>query len=376
MWQHLLRPAELDCWYYHPWGTRDNLAKLEFTKLDSKRSLSHAFFHFDQEPIWSKELGLYDNEQAAYNEKQVKILANSELSDIKKSICKSRGFLDWYFFYHGFAALDWFRDARYVTQDHAIENAFLSLNHNVQHRSYRLALLARLLRYKVAGKGSISFHAMPEQIHQILRDPYTQLSDTSRHLIQDQIQGMADLPWKLDEVPVDGNLSARFGYHEHRLWQQSLWHVVNETVFYEPKLHLTEKIFKPMVAQRPFILVASPGNLAYIRNYGFKTFGTWIDESYDHIMDPDQRLDAIAREINRLGNISVSGLRRMYQDMLPVLEHNKQHFFGPFREIIVEELVENFCQCIRIWNNGLMNGRDRQIPDGHEVKKILLQHYL
>lgn len=372
LWQNLLRPCDLDCWYYYPWGTQDNLAKFQFTTLDNKRSWSHVFFHFDQEPLKSQELGLYDLEPHAYNGKSVKILANSERSEIKKSICRSRGFLDWYFFYHGFAALDWFRDAKYVTQNHSIKNAFLSLNHNMEQRSYRLSLLARLLKHKIASQGSISFYITPEKIHEELRNPHTQLSQISQDLIRQHLCGISDWPWKLDHVPVDGNLSARFGHQEYCLWQQSLWHVVNETVFYEPKLHLTEKVFKPIVAQRPFLLVAAPGNLAYIRGYGFETFGNWIDESYDNITDADQRLDAISKEIVRLANMSVSQLNAMHQEMLSVLEHNKQHFFGKFREIIIEELVDNFDTCIRIWNNGRMDGRERALPDSHSVKKLLL----
>mgnify|MGYP003342655425 CR=1 FL=1 len=38
----------------------------------------------------------------------------------------------------------------------------------------------------------------------------------------------------------------------------ALWNIVTETVFYYDKLHLTEKIFKPIVHRRPFLLVAAP----------------------------------------------------------------------------------------------------------------------
>jgi hypothetical protein len=149
--------------------------------------------------------------------------------------------------------------------------------------------------------------------------------------------------------------------------------VVNETVFYQSKLHLTEKIFKPIVAQRPFILVAASGNLAYIRSYGFQTFSSWIDESYDEIPDPDERLDAIANEISRFAAMSISELNNIRRDMQSVLTFNKQHFFGEFRNLIVNELVDNFDQCIRIWNNGRMDSRELPLhPDLDGVKRILL----
>jgi hypothetical protein len=373
LFENLLRPAGLDAWYYYPWGTKDHFIGEAFKKLESRRDFNHVFFHFDQEPLWSEQLGAYDLHMEAPN-KNIKILANSEHSVLKKHICRSRGMLDWYFFYHGFASLFWYQDAQYVEHQHLIQNAFLSMNHVFVQRSYRLALLARMLDKDIAHKGSISFHATLRDVQTELADPHSRLCASDRILIERNINGLASLPWKLDDVPINGNLSARFGHAEYHLWQSSLWHLVNETVFYEPKLHLTEKVFKPIVAQRPFILVAAPGNLEYLRSYGFQTFDRWIDESYDHIIDPDKRLDAIADEIARFAQMSVRELRDIHRDMLPVLDHNKKHFFGQFQKIIVEELVDNFDRCLKIWNNGRVDGREiaRQ-PDLESVKQNLLR---
>jgi hypothetical protein len=145
-------------------------------------------------------------------------------------------------------------------------------------------------------------------------------------------------------------------------------------VFYHPKLHLTEKIFKPIVVLRPFVLAAAPGNLSYLRSYGFKTFDRWWDESYDLVDDIDQRSDMIVRILEKLCAMSPTELDDLYQDMLPVLQYNKQHFFGKFREIIVSELVDNFDTCLRIWNNGRVDGRELPLhPDLNSVKQILLR---
>lgn len=373
IFENLLRPTGLDCWYYYPWGTKQNLSKTEFKSLDYRNDYNHVLFHFDQEPLWSDQLGSYDHQVTAWTSKSVKMLANSEHSLLKSQICRSRGMLDWYFFYHGFAALDWYRDAAHINHEYPLKNAFLSMNHLLHGRSYRLNILARLLELGITDKGSISFHTTMRQVCEELSDPGTSLSQGSRDAIERNLHYLSDLPWQLDNVPIDGNLSARFGHAQYKLWQNSLWHLVNETVFYEPKLHLTEKVFKPIVSKRPFILVAAPGNLEYLRGYGFQTFSRWIDESYDSIMDPDQRLDAITHEISKFARMNAGELRDIHQDMLPVLEHNKQHFFGQFRDIIVQELLDNFDQCIRVWNNGRVDGRD--IPRHHDletVKHILL----
>jgi hypothetical protein len=77
----------------------------------------------------------------------------------------------------------------------------------------------------------------------------------------------------------------------------SLWNIVTETVFYDNKLHLTEKIFKPIVLKRPFVLVGAPGNLQYLKEYGFQTFDKWINEDYDNEIDPDIRIKKIVARI-------------------------------------------------------------------------------
>jgi len=235
LFENLLKPSGLDCWYYYPWGTKDNLSRQEFRhpadRHDYARSTHHVFFHFDQEPLWTDQLGIYDQETATWNMLFAKILANSEHSCIKKQVCKERGFLDWYFFYHGFVALDWYRDACYIQTEHPVNDAFLSLNHMLDQRLHRLALVGRLLDKNIAKKGSISLHTSVEKISKELYDTNTNLSETSKMLIQQNMTSLSGLPWILDKVHINGTLSARFGHEEYKMWQSSLWHLVTETVF-------------------------------------------------------------------------------------------------------------------------------------------------
>jgi len=148
-----------------------------------------------------------------------------------------------------------------------------------------------------------------------------------------------DAPLIIDTVTPDGTLSANINFKD---LVDAFWHVVTETVYFFPKLHLTEKVFKPIIAQRPFILVAAPGNLAYLRSYGFKTFSHWIDESYDHEPDHYVRIEKITQEIARLCAMSQEQLQQMHQEMQEMLEFNYNHFYGEFRSIITNELVDNF----------------------------------
>jgi hypothetical protein len=358
LYHNLLRPLSFKPCYYHPFGTMDNFVTHEFDEQSNHKHCHHVLF-IDQEPIFTDSgWWQYDMNQMAHSNKNLKLLANSERSYLKKTLCQERGMLDWYFFYHGFASLDWFRDSQYIDQHTPISNTYLSLNHLVTaKRSYRMNLTANLIKMEIAHKGKISFHGTIQNCRDEIHCSKTQLSNLGKNLIESYLCRSDSLPWKIDRDDIDGTASAHFGHLEYKMWQQSFLHVVNETVFYDQKLHLTEKIFKPIVSLRPFVLASSPGNLAYLREYGFKTFSPWIDESYDDEQDPDQRLEMIATEIYKLCQISISDLHALYQEMLPILEYNKQHFFNRFRTLISSELVENFDSCIRIWNNGRLDDK-------------------
>jgi hypothetical protein len=376
LYTNLLNPTELNCFYYHPFGTTQNLCNDEFQSMYRRSHYNHVLFHFDQEPLWTDRLGEhYDKFRVTYSSRYVKILANSEISQFKKCICTDRYLLDWYFFYHGFAALDWFRDVQYTRTNFPFTKKFNSFNHIItNYRSYRISLTARLYELDLIKHGDVSFHGTTNDCLEEITKTHSKVSDQSKKIIEKNLLPLDKLPLIVDHANIDSTFSARLGHHEYKMWQRSFLHVVNETVFYESKLHLTEKIFKPIVSLRPFVLVAASGNLAYLKRYGFRTFDDWIDESYDDVIDPDARLDMIARQVSKICNLSIAELQEIYQDMLPILEFNKQHFFGEFRRIIVDELVENFDTCIRIWNNGRVDGRQLPLhPNLSQVKTILLQ---
>lgn len=357
MYEHLLKPINFQLRYCYPFGKTDTLLRRGNESVFWLPS-PLVFCHFDQEPIYAHdETVLIDSVWMHRPHRFPKILANSEKSEILKTMCRTHDLLDWYFFYHGFAALDWYRDAIYFTPVPRVQHAYLSYNHLTRSkRAYRMALTARLHQRDILDRGIISFHGTPEDCQQEIMDAESPLSDISRSLIQDHLLDI-DLPLTADYANIDGTASANFGWIEYQTRSRALFSVVNETVFFDPKLHLTEKIFQPIVCGRPFLLAAAPGNLAYLRSYGFQTFSDFVDESYDDETDPDKRLDMIANQIHMISKLSLSQLNGMLGEMQPILLHNKNHFFGDFKQIIIREFVNNFDTCIRRWNNGRVDGR-------------------
>jgi hypothetical protein len=136
-----------------------------------------------------------------------------------------------------------------------------------------------------------------------------------------------------------GNDSAEIKVNDLTPWNTSFLHIVNETVW-QDKIHFTEKVFKPVVLHQPFVVLQAPGSLAYLRSYGFKTFGDWWDESYDTIENPDQRMQAIADIVNAIGSKSIEELETMRMEMASVLEHNFRHFYENIPAICLDELCK------------------------------------
>lgn len=373
LYQTLLKPCNLDCKYFWPFGTTKNLSIFEYSGRFRHHN-PHVLFHFDQEPIYAEDSQIIAAGTQGNYLKVPRLLANSEISSIKKQMCKEYQLLDWYFFYHGFAALHWFQDTQYINHDSGFQHVFLSFSQNVWgKRAYRMALTARLAARGLIENNLVSFHADAEECSSEIDNPQSLLTDLDRERIQKYLLCQR-LPMSVDHQVVSSDFSARMGHREYTCRQSALWQVVNETVFYDQKLHLTEKIFQPIVVGRPFLLVGSPGSLSFLRSYGFKTFSNWIDESYDCIQDADLRLDAIASQLEDLNRRSHDELVEMWQDMRPILEYNKRHLFGSFRQQIVDELIDNFDTCVRLWNNGRVDDRCLPShPDLTSVKQILLR---
>jgi hypothetical protein len=121
--------------------------------------------------------------------------------------------------------------------------------------------------------------------------------------------------------------------------------VVLETLFDDSRIHLTEKILRPIACAHPFILVSTPGSLKYLHRYGFKTFHDLIDESYDRIQDPVKRLQAIIELMTDISNMPTDDKKILFQKMSEIAKQNQERFFSEdFQSQVVQEFKQNLDQ--------------------------------
>jgi hypothetical protein len=145
----------------------------------------------------------------------------------------------------------------------------------------------------------------------------------------------------VNSVAVDSSASASYDSLDFISTDIS---IVLETLFDE-RIHLTEKILRPIACGHPFILAGGPGSLAFLKSYGFETFSPWIDESYDCIEHSQQRLVAIKNEMQRISLLSVYQQQLLLKNCRAIAQRNKERFFSnEFFDQVVGELINNVKQ--------------------------------
>tara|TARA_R100000657_G_C4663114_1_gene106899 strand:- start:17 stop:1282 length:1266 start_codon:yes stop_codon:yes gene_type:complete len=86
--------------------------------------------------------------------------------------------------------------------------------------------------------------------------------------------------------------------------------------------HLHSSTFNPMYCGHPIIQFAPYKTLEVMKQYGFKTFDKWWDESYDDEKDDWKRLQMIMDLVLKLSDYDEKDLLHMYGDMKETLQHN------------------------------------------------------
>jgi len=88
-----------------------------------------------------------------------------------------------------------------------------------------------------------------------------------------------------------------------QLYNQTAYSLIAETHADSRYSFFTEKIFKPILAKRLFIVFSGWKYLENLRGLGFQTFDNVIDESYDEIHNDEERWTAAFDQVKRLCNM-------------------------------------------------------------------------
>ena len=326
-WQERVNSGEdlsIDVWHNDKWvNTKDICTNFGIVDRNLRNTVDFNFIQHSWEPIYYNfDLRFWDYIGPTPTTTSTNIVLHSEYDSRDVEQLHNRGILTIHWFAHAYLCSKFYfihyQKLKMVTDYRArpIRYPWICTNRLIDGpRQYRLYFLNCI----DTRKGVYSL---------LEKDPYT------NRKLEEIYPDNKVLPNSFD---VHENHSAEIKVDELTPWNTSFLHVVNETIW-QDKIHFTEKVFKPIVLHQPFVVLQAPGSLAYLRSYGFKTFGDWWDESYDAIQDPQQRMQSIADIVNSIGNKSLEELETMRMEMASVLEHNFRHFYENIPAICLDEL--------------------------------------
>jgi hypothetical protein len=124
-------------------------------------------------------------------------------------------------------------------------------------------------------------------------------------------------------VDVDEWDTNHYGTSVEWLYDRTFFSIVVESIYDDLSVFLDEKIWKPIYNYHPFVMVGCPNSLRKLRELGFKTFHPFIDESYDSEHNHGKRMLMVSNEIERLCKLDIQQLKKWFDNLIPILEHNK-----------------------------------------------------
>lgn len=105
-----------------------------------------------------------------------------------------------------------------------------------------------------------------------------------------------------------------------KIYQQSAFSLVCESATDDRGSFFTEKIAKPIIASRLFVVISGQYYLKNLKNLGFKTFDGIIDESYDSESDPEKRWNLALEQVKWL---CTQDQNKILKAIIPTVLHNQ-----------------------------------------------------
>jgi len=321
---------------------RDDVVENDYVYLHDQEPV-HLDLHrplFDEVAQRNGDIG-FNTETRLHDFRPTGHVIVSERGEYVDRLCETYGWRSHYYFFHGWACLDWYRGYNRTflidrARDRNPTRTFMSPNRIVAgKRDHRVLFL-----YNVFKHGLDHNHITAPRTCMYENVDISVVANKYCSTYPDitQVFEQANLPKLFAGEDVQLMTSCWLGNFAEAT--DSLVYVPTETVYFGQRLHITEKTFKAIALEMPFVLVASAGSLAYLREYGFQTFGHIFDESYDLETDDIARIEKVTKLLKELDSLSLQERQQIHRACLPIVEHNYRHFYhGAFESVLWQELT-------------------------------------
>jgi hypothetical protein len=151
-----------------------------------------------------------------------------------------------------------------------------------------------------------------------------------------------DCSWEVKDT-IEKSISP---YVPWEIYRQTWYTIICETGFTGDGFFLTEKTTKALFAKRLFVMFAPCQFLKYLRELGFKTFDSVIDESYDEeLVDLTRYQMAFAQMLS----LTQQDPTEVYNKVQDILEHNQRRLFdlqsetnACMQELLQQHIPKNY----------------------------------
>jgi hypothetical protein len=136
------------------------------------------------------------------------------------------------------------------------------------------------------------------------------------HSFIDNYDGSVDYDYDTESLEHEQSIHINLDAH-HR----TFCNIVTETITAPDVVFMSEKIIKPIFTLQPFVLIGNKNTLKKLKEYGFKTFDRWWDESYDDA-DYQNRFEKIVTLLEEISSWNEEKITKTLEEMEEVLIHN------------------------------------------------------
>jgi hypothetical protein len=134
----------------------------------------------------------------------------------------------------------------------------------------------------------------------------------------------------LKKIPIQLDTNNHFNFRTSNTMRKDLFldsciNLVTETSYNQNELFISEKILKPILNYQPFIVLGPYNYIKELKRLGFKTFSDFWNESYDDILDGEQRYFKLSSLILKLNKLNIEQMNELYQSTKEICIYNKNH---------------------------------------------------
>ena len=111
-------------------------------------------------------------------------------------------------------------------------------------------------------------------------------------------------------------------------YNNAYWNFCMMDTFSSNRVMLGKSVFLPILNLQPFVIVGPGESLKLLRTLGYKTFKKQVNETYDDILDDEERMQSLFRLVYEMSHFTGEELNQLNEVLRSTIVHNQTHFLS------------------------------------------------